>query len=482
MTAALTLLLLSVLGAMDAAYLTYAHLFGAEACGAGSGCGEVMGSPYSKMMGIPLSTFGLGLYLAIVFTAWRALRREDRADAMHTALILAAVGAVPSLFLVYQQAIVIEAWCPFCLLSVLITLVLLGVAWSARRDHHVGDARRLWISRESIPVGLAIVVPPLLYVPLEDAVHHTRSYQSAPAEVVARIGDREITRVEMDDAIRVKLHEVRAELRQDWLDRQVLEAKAEEEGLSARALVNREVRGKVEITAEEIDRRWGQIRHRLKPGTTLTEVESTIRHELRQLKSEPALKAYVARLKKHYDTFYIPPLSERFAFDPNPRNGPEKGAANAPVTIVEFSDLECSFCAGAHAHLSELVKRRPGDVRLIFRHYPLERHRHARFAAEVAACAHQQGMFWDVADRLFGKQDHLNEATIRQHAEEVGVDVTLLGACLESGAGARVVAEDMEEGDALGVDSTPTFFVNGHYIGSMPSGGMESLIDREIQR
>lgn len=482
MTTTLILIFLATLGVLDSAYLTYSHLFGSAACGDGSGCGEILASPYSKLLGIPLSVYGLGLYLAIWMTAWRGLREDERGDAIRIVSLLAVVGNLPSLFLLYLQAFVIEAWCPFCLGSAMLMLALFIVAWRAadRRDPGqsvFGPPLHLVVA----PVMLAIALPIGIYSVVEAGIGGLIvGSRSQGREVVARIGDREITRSEVDAGIRMKLQETKDQYRSEWLDRQVLGTEAKNRGMSIRSLVQQEVYSKVDVTAGEVTHRWEQIKGRLKPGTTREDVESRIRSEIGQRKSKPALDVFVASLKKRFGTDYRPPASERFAIDPNPRGGQEKGSSDAPVTIVEFSDLECGYCARAHHAIDDLVKRRPKDVRVIFRHYPLNMHRHARYAAEVAACAQQQNGFWKVVDRLFANQNDLSKRAIRNHVEALGLDALAVDACVKSGDGGRIVQADIDEGDSLGVGSTPTFFVNGHYIGSMPRGGLDAVVDREM--
>ncbi len=340
-----------------------------------------------------------------------------------------------------------------------------------------------WLSREMIPVGLAIALPPLLFAGLEAGVDGARlDARTPPPEVVARIGERQVTLAEMDRAIRLRVQKEKDKYRSDWLDRQVLEHEAAARGLDVRELVKQEVHSKIDISQAEVDRRWEQIKGRLKPGTTRADVEGDIRNELGQRRAEPALRAYVAELKVRYGTSFQPPLSERFALDPNPRGGPAVGSLDAPVTVIEFSDLECSYCAQAHARVQYLVKRRPDDVRVVYRHLPLPNHKHARLAAEVAACAQGQGLFWALADSLFRNQRNLESEQIRTYAEQVGLDMARVDACLASGESERLVEADIEEARALGVTSTPTFFVNGDYVGSLPKGGLEQIVDRELAR
>ncbi len=274
MTASLILLFLSLLGILDAAYLTYAHLFGSGACGAGSGCGAVMASPYSRLFGIPLSTLGLGLYLAIAVSSWRSLRAEDRETSVRWVSLLALIGNVPTLFLLYLQAGVIRAWCAFCLVSAAVVLSILLLSVLQRK--RLGTLRPFvgsLMSRDLMPVGLAIVMPSLLFVALERGVSEAvREATRKPVEIVARIGHREIKATEMDRGIYLRLYQTRDEFRKEWLDHKVVETAAREKGMDVREFVQREIYGSIQITQEEIDRRYEQIKDRLPAHVTKAEV------------------------------------------------------------------------------------------------------------------------------------------------------------------------------------------------------------------
>ncbi|HTY72956.1 MAG TPA: thioredoxin domain-containing protein [Actinomycetes bacterium] len=138
----------------------------------------------------------------------------------------------------------------------------------------------------------------------------------------------------------------------------------------------------------------------------------------------------------------------------------------APVTVLEFGDYECPYCAGAAPVLRELVARSEGQVRLVFRNFPLfEVHPHALTAALAAESTTASGRFWDMHYLLFAKQAHLLDADLRRYAEQVGADPELA-----TGAPAQRFAEkvraDYAAGREAGVAGTPTLFIEGEpYVG-----------------
>jgi len=150
------------------------------------------------------------------------------------------------------------------------------------------------------------------------------------------------------------------------------------------------------------------------------------------------------------------------------------GDENAPVTIVEFADLQCGHCRASHERLKHLLERRPGEVRVIYRHFPLDAacnevvdhsiHSHACRAAEAAECAGLQGRFAEMLDVLFEHQTQLFETNLPRLAKKAGLDMAAFNTCMETDQTRPLVVEDCRAGDALNIKSTPTLFFNGREI------------------
>jgi len=141
------------------------------------------------------------------------------------------------------------------------------------------------------------------------------------------------------------------------------------------------------------------------------------------------------------------------------------GEADAPVMVVEYSDLECPFCGSFHRLQFDGIKTDfidTGKVRLVYRHFPLDSvHPNARGAAEASECAAQQDMFFEYIEAVFDDQSALSAADLRQVADDLGMDLDAYDTCVAAAATEILVNEDVNSGTALGVASTPTFFVNG---------------------
>jgi protein-disulfide isomerase/uncharacterized membrane protein len=174
------------------------------------------------------------------------------------------------------------------------------------------------------------------------------------------------------------------------------------------------------------------------------------------------------------------------------QNGPEfpsMGNADAPITIVEFSDFQCPHCQRAAMTFHNLQLRRPGLVRVVFRNYPLDSscnlavkgggHQAACRAARGSYCANKQGKFQAYYEEVFENQTDITEEGITAMAQAAGLDEKAFGTCVDSDDAKAAVARDLQEGEALGIEATPTLFINGRKAaGAYPLPVWEMLIER----
>lgn len=142
-------------------------------------------------------------------------------------------------------------------------------------------------------------------------------------------------------------------------------------------------------------------------------------------------------------------------------SSPSKGSSDAVVTIVEWVDFECPFCGMAAPMVGKMVKQFPGQVRVVFKHFPLPSHKHAESAARAATAAAEQGKFWEMHDALFGNQQDLSDKSIERLAKELGLDVKQFLADWRSEKVADLVAADRKQAEKLSLRGTPSIFVNG---------------------
>ena len=170
-------------------------------------------------------------------------------------------------------------------------------------------------------------------------------------------------------------------------------------------------------------------------------------------------------------------------------NQPARGPANAKVTIVEYSDFQCPYCARVYSTLEDDILKTYGDkVRFVFKNFPLSSiHPWAEDGALASECAFKQGndQFWTMYKGLFTKQGEINKDNLKDKATEIassgGIDVDKFKQCFEGREALDAVKADQGEATSLGVSSTPTFFVNGRRLsGAQTPEGFKQLIDQEL--
>lgn len=163
---------------------------------------------------------------------------------------------------------------------------------------------------------------------------------------------------------------------------------------------------------------------------------------------------------------------------------PVKGSEDASVTIIEFSDFQCPFCGRFYTQALPQIEKNyieTGKVKLVYRDYPLGFHENAQKAAEASECADEQGKFWEYHDKLFENQGALDVDSLKQYADDLGLDTAEFNGCLDSDKMASEVQADFNDGRSYGVSGTPTFFVNGFkLVGAQPYSAFEQAIEQEL--
>ncbi|HIG02363.1 MAG TPA: hypothetical protein EYQ66_13830 [Myxococcales bacterium] len=172
------------------------------------------------------------------------------------------------------------------------------------------------------------------------------------------------------------------------------------------------------------------------------------------------------------------------AYAVNTKGSPAKGgAANAPVTLVEFSDFQCPFCSRVTGTLDQIEKAYGDKVRIVFKHLPLRMHSRAPMAHAASEAANRQGKFWEMHDLIFENQRDLSEAAYLRYAGQIGMDVDQFKKDMASASVKARVDADAAEAAKLGVTGTPGFFVNGYFLsGAKPFSEFKRVIDEQIAK
>ena len=165
-------------------------------------------------------------------------------------------------------------------------------------------------------------------------------------------------------------------------------------------------------------------------------------------------------------------------------DSPARGAPDALVTLVEFSDYQCPYCRQASSTVAQVEKKYAGKIRLVMKQYPLTQiHPMAMGAARAAVAAGMQGRYWEMHDRLFGSAQ-LDPDSLERHAREIGLDVERWKRDQNDPKVKAVIDRDMELASNVNVSGTPAFFVNGRRLpgGAAPLDAFSSLVDEELAK
>lgn len=210
------------------------------------------------------------------------------------------------------------------------------------------------------------------------------------------------------------------------------------------------------------------------------EVETELKAFLNERKQKAELAEFrqSLRAKATIDTSLPLVLPPKFTVD---STGPGKGGPDAKVTIVEFSDYQCHFCGKAEPTVKQLIEEYGDKIQFVYRDYPLPNHPDAAKAAEAAHCAGKEGKFWEMHDLLFANAASLGIPQIKEYAQSLGLNAEAFSTCLDSSEMKPVVIASMKEGENVGVNGTPAFFVNGRPLsGAQPFDRFKEIIDYEL--
>lgn len=312
-----------------------------------------------------------------------------------------------------------------------------------------------------------------------------------PAVVVpdtaAVVAGTPISTKQLDEKLGARLIKLRTQeyrLRRTALDEiladTLLEREAAARGISTAELIANEVEAKARpVTEEEARAVYDSARDRM-GGRPEAEALQSIVTGMRRQRVSQRRTDFAAALKSKYGVrlFLEPPRLEVAT-----PTGPSMGPADAAVTVIEFSDFQCPYCARSAATVKQLVDKYRGKIRLVFQDFPLPIHKDAPKAAEAAACAHDQGKFWEMHDLLFQDQKKLSVAELKRHAVDLGLDVPVFNACLDDGKHAADWKRTKTLGEGYGITGTPAFFINGIPIyGAAPLQDFTQIIDDELAR
>lgn len=311
----------------------------------------------------------------------------------------------------------------------------------------------------------------------------------APSALLATVAGQSINASTINDDMRTKryifemrmqAYEAQALAVNVKINNILLEAEAKRRNTTTEALLKAEVTDKIKHPTEaDVTKFYEENKARMN-GVDLATARAEIVAYLEQPERQKLEQAFAERLRAGAQirlfTTAPEPLVEKISTD----DDPSRGAADAPVTVIEFTDFQCPACKTIHPILDDLLKAYGNRVRFVVRDYPLDQHPQARKAAEAAAAANAQGKFFEYAAALFKNQEALDVAALKKYAADLGLDQARFNTALDGGTYAAEVQKDVADGDEYGIDSTPTIFINGVRQRDLSPEGLRASLDRAL--
>jgi len=308
----------------------------------------------------------------------------------------------------------------------------------------------------------------------------------APATTLATVAGKPITAAMIDDRLRPMVYKLRLNtylMEKQAVDQAIynllLLAEANRRNVAPEEIVRAEISEKTHQPTEvEISKFYTENQSSIQGG--LDSVRNQIAGYLQDQEQQKLESALAEKLRKRANIRLLIVEPETLVQAISVDDDPSRGDANAPVTIVEFTDFQCPSCAAMQPILDEGLKSYGNRVRFVVRDFPLAAHANAHRAAEAANAANAQGKFFEYALLLFKNQKALDVPSLKKYASDLGLNRTLFDAALDSGKYAAEVRHDMEDGEKYGVDSTPTIFINGEALTDLSLEGLRAAIDKAL--
>jgi protein-disulfide isomerase len=306
----------------------------------------------------------------------------------------------------------------------------------------------------------------------------------SPASVVVTIAGQPVTAAQMLERLKPIVYNLKAdtyELTKQRVDRLIddmlLLDEARRRQIGPEEIVRAEISDKVKTPSEEeVAKFYSENKARISGdlNTVRNQVATYLQNESRQRLE----KDLSARLRKGADIRWLLTEPSQPVQNISVDDDPSRGDANAPVTIVEFTDFQCPACGAMHPILEEVLKSYGNKVRFVVRDFPLNIHENAEKAAEAANAANAQGKFFEYIGILFKNQKALDVPSLKKYASQLGLDRAKFDAALDRGIYAAEIKKDISDGEVYGVGSTPTIFINGVQLRVLSADGLRAAIDR----
>ena len=432
----------------------------------GSGCRE---TEHVTLLNVPVAFWGILYYIILSLVAY--FSRQN--------LFVAIVAGAGFEMTLISAMVEMKLVCFFCLVNLCVVTFLILLTF---------DQPRVW-------QALALT---FLFFLVSDHLLLTSKVRSGPPvtrapepSVVATVGGTSISQRDLEGPLSTRIYKLNSQIymlkkeRLDFLvNTRLIELDALEKGLSPEIMTYKIMVEGIDVSDEEVEAYYRTKADEFREWRgTPDELKGRIRRYLMDRKTAERVDAYTRPLREKYPVSVFltaPPLPITSVSE---GDSPALGPADAPVTVVEYSDYQCPACRKAHEIVKKIRGEYTGRVRWIYKNYPLDRHRNARFMAQAAHCADEQGKFWEFQDMLFQSKKNVDAAAMKKFGDMLGLDARSFGECVDTGRYQPLVEKDKREGREAGVSSTPTFIINGQISpGYLKYEAFKDLIEKELAK
>jgi predicted DsbA family dithiol-disulfide isomerase len=315
----------------------------------------------------------------------------------------------------------------------------------------------------------------------------TSALGQAPDTVLASVNGAVITLKQVDDSVapqiyplQQQLYAVRKAALENLVTSTILESEATARGISIEEVRRQLTSGEINVTRAQVEAAYTQNASFF-ASMSPDEARERLRLDLENQARMKHYRAGLEALRKKW-TATLSFAAPAFVSELDDGISPAKGSTKPVVTIVEFSDFECPYCREVQTTLKQVMQSYGKDVRLIFKHLPLEGHRNSLPAARAAYCAAEQDRFWQFHDALFAS-GNLSPPGFDEIASELGLGMPKFRACLNSEQSRTAIVKDIETARLFRIESTPSFIVNGRLVkGALSFADFQKIIERELSQ
>lgn len=353
------------------------------------------------------------------------------------------------------------------------------------------DLVEQWLRAQTktVPVVVFMTLPAGKEKLIADAVP-SFTFKPADGKKVLEIGTTSFSEEELFAPIRNEIFEAQMELYNVKLNAlkallvdEFVALDSKSKDMKVEEYLDKHVYQKVEVKPEQIE---AFIKEKNIPATAVNDqLKERVKDYMGNMARQEHLEAWIAKKSQSVpvEVYFSAPVRPVFTVDV--KDSIFWGKEDAKVTIVEFTDFECPYCSKGSQVMKELKEHYGNKIKVVFKHFPLPFHENARLAHQMGICLAEQknDLFWKAYESFFADQTKLGANDLRESIKKVGGDLAKIDECLKTDRAEAIIKRDFEQGQQLGVNSTPTFYVNGQLInGAQDVSVFKELIDAELKK